>query len=84
MNEWHTTEVNIKEGVLLFQLKDVIGKRSNECKLAMNKFRGEIGRRFLICPQNVFLELSDKEGRDGVIETVFFSNVIYFGKGSHN
>lgn len=75
MNEWHTTEVNIKEGVgvLLFKLKDGIGKRSNDCKLAMNKFRGEIGRRLLIHPRGMFMELSDKEGRDWVI---------HFGKGS--
>lgn len=67
MNEWHTTEVNIKEGELLFKLKDGIGKRSNDCKLAMNKFRGEIGRRLLTCPRSMFQELSDKEGGDWVI-----------------
>lgn len=69
MNEWHTTEVNIKEGVgvLLFKLKDGIGKRSNDCKLVMNKFRGEIGRMLLIHLRSMFLELSDKEWRGWVV-----------------
>lgn len=55
MNEWHAMEVNIKEEELLFKLKDGIGTRSNDYKFAMNKFRGEVGRRLLI-----FLELCDK------------------------
>lgn len=67
MNEWHTTEVNIKEEELLFKLKDDIGTRSSDYTLAMNKFRGNIGKRLLICPRSTFLELSDKEGGDWVI-----------------
>lgn len=57
-------EVNIKEEELLFKLKDGIGTRSSDCKLAMNKFRGNIGRRLLICSRSTFLELSDEEGED--------------------
>lgn len=45
-------EVNIKEEELLLKLKDGIGTRSNDSKLAMNKFRGEIGRRPLIHPRS--------------------------------
>lgn len=60
MNEWHTVEVNIKEEELLSKLKDGIGTRSNDYKLAMNKFREEIGRRVLIHPRSTFLKLSDK------------------------
>lgn len=57
-------EVNIKEEELLFKLKDGIGTRSNDYKLSMNKFRGEIGRRLLIHPRSTFLEPSDKGGGD--------------------
>lgn len=57
-------EVNIKEEELLFKLKDGIGTRSNDYKLAMNKFRGETGRRLLLQPRSMFLELSDKWGGD--------------------
>lgn len=57
-------EVNIKEEELLFKLKDGIGTRSNDYKLAMNKFRGEIGRRLLIHPRSTFLEPSYKGGGD--------------------
>lgn len=53
-------EVNIKEEELLFKLKGGIGTRSNDYKLAMNKFRGEVGRRLLTHPRSIFLELSDK------------------------
>lgn len=62
MNEWHTVEVNIKEEELLFKLKDGIGTRSNDYKLAVNKFREEIGRWLLICPRSTLLEFLDKRG----------------------
>lgn len=41
-------EVNTREGAELFKPKDNIGTRTNGCKLAMNKFKLGIKRRFLI------------------------------------
>lgn len=67
MNEWHTVEVNIKEEELLSKLKDGIGTRSNDYKLAMNKFREEIGRQVLIHPRSMFLKLSDKGERNQTV-----------------
>lgn len=67
MNEWHTVEVNIKEEELLSKLKDGIGTRSKYYKLAMNKFREEIGRQVLIHPRSTFLKLSDKGERNQIV-----------------
>lgn len=39
---------NAREGEELFKVKDNVGIRTNECNLAMNKFRLKIRRRFLI------------------------------------
>lgn len=41
-------EVNTRDGEELFKLKDNIGTGTNGCKLAMNKFKLRIKRKFLI------------------------------------
>jgi len=40
-------EANAREGEELFKVKDNVGIRTNECNLAMNKFRLKIRKWFL-------------------------------------
>lgn len=42
-----SAEANAREGEELFKVKDNVGIRTNECNLAMNKFRLKVIKWFL-------------------------------------